>query len=283
MSMLKLRSGLLGLLAMLALGAFSAAPAFAVGGPFCHHREVGGEDEGKITEAHPEEVAGHGGVQRLEGTVGGMGLTIESEQAQVKGIIYNNADQCQAKVAITYSEPKIAALPTCEVKINSNNVVKLYGHQAWKWNGTTKQLEEKKQELQHRDWIFLPVELQQGAKELPTGTPFATITITSKAGQKCPSTVILTQAKVNGSATVAGYALQRGKENQNLGEWDEAEELRSTGGEGEQHFWNGSQFIGVKTGLTFGAPAAKYIGAFEINTIGKQEKTPPQEIAYFEE
>jgi hypothetical protein len=277
--MLKLRAGLLGLLAMLLLGAFAAAPAFAEGGPFCHHREVGEKTEGKrITEAEPEEIAGHGGVQTLTG----LGLTIESEQAQVKGIIYNNADQCQSKVAITYSTPKIVGNPNCEVKINSNNVVKLFGHQAWKWNGTKEQLEEKSQAKQHRDWIFLPVELQQGAKELPTGTPFASITISSKSGVTCNPLFVMKQAKVEGSATIAGFALQRGKENQNLEEWDEAQELRATGGEGKQHFWNGSQFIGVQTGLTFGAQTSLYNGAFEINTIGKQEKTPAQEMAYFE-
>jgi len=283
MSVLKLRAGLLGLLAILLLGAFSAAPALAEGGPFCWHRNNSKEVKGfKITEAEPEEIAGHGGAQRLEGTVGKTPIVIESEQAQVKGIIYNNPDQCQSKVVITYSTPKIVGAPNCEVKINGNNIVKLYGHQAWKWNGTKTQLEEKKQELQHRDWIFLPVELQQGATGLPTGTPFATITITSKPKVEC--LLAMPQVKVEGSATVAGFGNpQKSKENQNLGEWGLVEELRSTGGEGAQHFWNGTRFVGVQTGLTFGGAPAKYVGAFETNTIGKQEKTPPQEIAYFEE
>jgi hypothetical protein len=283
--MFKLRVGLLGLLAIVLLGAFSAAPALAEGGPYCWHRNNPKEEKGfKITGQEPEEIAGHSvSAQRLEGTIGGTAIAIESTQAQVKGILYNNPDQCQAKVSITYNNPVLVGFEkTCEVKVNGNNVVKLFGHQAWKWDGTTKQLEEKKQELQHRDWIFLPVELQQGATGLPTGTPFAAITITSKPGFTCLLTV--NQRPVEGSATVAGFANpQISKEDQKIGTWGLVEELVSLGGEGAQHFWNGTKFIGVQTGLTFGGLPATYTGRFQVNPIGKQGKTPPQEIAYFEE
>src|ERR1700730_15936289 len=97
---IKLRAGLLGLLAIALLGAFSAAPAFAEGGPWCHHREVGEKTEGtRITEAEPEEVAGHSaGEQRFKSKILGLTFTIRAQQAQVKGIIYNNEDQCQSKV-----------------------------------------------------------------------------------------------------------------------------------------------------------------------------------------
>jgi hypothetical protein len=96
--MFKLRVGLLGLLAIVLLGAFSAAPALAVGGPYCWHREKGEKLKGsKITEAEPEEIAGRGGAQRFEGKLGGSPITMELEQVQVKGVIYNNPDQCQAK------------------------------------------------------------------------------------------------------------------------------------------------------------------------------------------
>jgi hypothetical protein len=281
-SMFKLRVGLLGLLATVLLGAFSAAPALAVGGPYCWHRGIGEkESKGlKITGQEPEEIAGRGGGQRFEF----LGLVLESEGVQVKGIIYNNPDQCQVKITLTYREQKVVGNPNCEVKINGNNVVKMYGHQAWKWNGTKTQLGETKQELQHRDWIFLPVELQQGATGLPTGTQLETITITSKSGLKCSPLFVMNQTKVAGSATVAGFANpQTLKEDQKLGTFGRVEELQTTGGEGAQHFWNGTQFIGVQTGLTFGEQASKYTGAFEINPIGRQGKAPPQEIAYFEE
>jgi hypothetical protein len=281
-SMFKLRVGLLGLLAIVLLGAFSAAPALAEGGPYCWHRGLGEKEVkgSKITGQEPEEIAGRGGVQSLEG----LGLVMELEQVQVKGIIYNNPDQCQAKISLIYSGLKIPGNPNCEAKLNGNNVVKMYGHQAWKWDGTKKQLEEKKQELQHRDWIFLPVELQQGAKGLPTGTPFATLTITSKAGLKCNPLFVMNQTKIAGSITTAGFINpQTLKEDQKLGTFGRVEELRTIGGEGAQHFWNGTQFIGVQTGLTFGEQASKYAGTFEVTPIGKQGKTPPQEIAYFEE
>jgi hypothetical protein len=282
-SVFKLRVGLLGLLAVVLLGAFSAAPALAEGGPYCWHREIGEKLKGsKITEAAPEEIAGSGDAQRFEIRIAGQAIIMDSEKVQVKGIIYNNLDQCQAKVSLTYSEPKLEGFEkTCEVKINGTNVVKLFGHQAWKWNGTKVQLEEKSQALQHRDWIFLPVELQQGATGLPTGTLEA-ITITSKPGFTC--LLAMPQVKVEGSATVEGFANpQKTLGDQNLGEFAVVEELRSLGGEGAQHFWNGTRFVGVQTGLKFGGEPAKYVGKFEVNPIGKQGKTPPQEIAYFEE
>jgi hypothetical protein len=282
-SMFKLRVGLLGLLAVVLLGAFSAAPALAEGGPYCWHRGIGEtESKGlKITGQEPEEIAGRGGKQRLAGP---LGIVLESEQVQVKGILYNNPDQCQAKVILTYSTPKVVGEPNCEVKLNGNNIVKLFGHQAWKWDGTAAQLLEKPQMLQHRDWIFLPVELQQGATTLPTGTPFTTITITSKSEkEKCNPLFLLSQAKVEGSATAAGFINpQKTIEDQKIGTFGTVEEIRVTGGEGAQHFWNGTKFIGVQTGLKFIEPS-KYTGTLEVNPIGKQGKTPPQEIAYFEE
>jgi len=289
MSMCRLRAGLLGVLALLLLGTFSATPAFAEGGPYCHHREVGEKTEGtRITEAEPEEIAGHSvGEQRFKTKILGIPFTIGAKQAQIKGIIYNNADQCQTKVAIVFETFQIVeggkSLEACEVKINNNNIIKLNGHQAWKWSGEKKQLEEKSQAGQHRDWIFLPSELQQGATGLPnpeTGPAFASIRI-GPGATGCPLNGT-EQFLVRGSTTVAGFAAQKGKENQNLGEWGKAEELVATGGEGAQHFWNGKQFIGVQTKLTFGIEPAKSIGKREVNTIGRQGKTPPQEIAYFE-
>lgn len=277
MSILKLRAGLLGLLALLALSAFSAAPALAVSaGPFCHHREVGGLDEGKITEAAPEEIAGHGGTQTLTGKVLGISINVIATQAQVKGIVYNNADQCQSKVSVTYENLSVEGMPLCAVKVNSNNVVKLFGHQAWKWNGTAEQLNKENQKEQHRDWIFTPVELQKGATGMPTAT-YASLTFT---GAGC--SILVTQQPVQGSATAEGFAAQKGVENQNLEQWGKVEEIVSKGGEGQQHFYNGTKNVGVQTALKFGSEPAKYKGTLEVITIGKQGKTPPQEIAYFE-
>lgn len=134
---IKLRSGLFGLLAMLIVGAFSAAPAFAESGPFCYHKAVGTEGKGeKIKAGAPEEVQGNGGEQVLTGKVGGLKNEITSEGVQVKGIMYNNALQCQLKLELKYHSPKLKGFPTCEVKVGTNNIVKLVGHQDWKWDGT---------------------------------------------------------------------------------------------------------------------------------------------------
>jgi hypothetical protein len=274
---IKMRAGLLGLVAMLMLGAFSAAPAFAEGGPFCHHRAVGEEGNGaKITEAAPEQVLGEGLGQKLTGKVLGLATVINAVSAEVKGVLYNNPDQCQSKITITYHELSVEGMPDCVVTVNSNNTVKLYGHQAWKWNGTKTQLEEKSQALQHRDWIFLPVELPQGATGLPTGeTPYATITLTNKSEKEPCAIKGFTQEPVTGSATA-----EVGK--QALKEWSLNEEQITRGGAEKQHFWNGAAFIGVETGLKFAGTAAKYEGVFKVKTIGRQGGAA-QEVAYFEE
>jgi hypothetical protein len=285
----KLRAGLMVALgAMMLLGSLSATPAFAEGGPFCHEREAGGKGEGKlISESSPEQIQGTGGVQKLVGKVLGLSLELESQQAQVKGIIYDNEDQCQIKVLIDYGTPKVVTPSNdagCEVKINTQNSVKLFGHQAWKWNGEKKQLEEPVQKaIQHRDWIFLPVELQQGATGLPkTETPFATITL--KGSTEC---AVPGEFPVSGSASAEGFKLTGGKEpKQELEEFGTEEEVTTSlnGGAGPQHFWNGSAFIGVQTGLFIGTTkeAAKYKGAYTIKPIGRQQGVAAQEIGYFE-
>jgi hypothetical protein len=288
---IKLRAGLLVALgAVMLLGSLSASPAFAEGGPFCHHRAIGSEkDNGKITEAEPEEFDGGGGEQALAGKILGSAITIASKQAQVKGIIYNNPDQCQLKILIDYVEPHVtapASFTGCEVKINTQNSVKLFGHQAWKWAGSKTELEEKEPgKIQHRDWIFLPVELQQGAKELPkTEVPFAILTLSKKGTGTC-ELAKTTEANVTGSASGEGFHLTSGGEpKQALEEFGTEEEISTTlnGGRGPQKFWNGSlPWIGVQTGLEFAGAAATYKGAFKTKTLGRQQGAA-QEIAYFE-
>jgi hypothetical protein len=272
---IKLRAGLLGLLAMLLLGSYAAAPAFAEGGPFCHHRPLKGEGEGdRIKAQTPEQVLGEGREQFLVGKLGTTEITIKALSAQVKGIIYNNEDQCQTKVEIQYHELSVINFPGCIVKLNSNNIVKLFGHQVWKWNGTKEQLVENPQAHQVRDWLFLPTELQQGATGLPTpaGT-YTNITFRNRSGKE-GCILASVQNPVTGSATVQALPYQ-------LGTWNTTEEQIATGGEGKQHFWNGKEFIGFETGLFFAAEPAKYEGSFNIKTTGRQQEAP-QEIAYFE-
>jgi hypothetical protein len=287
---IKLRAGLLVALgAVMLLGSLSASSAFAVGGPFCHERENSKSVEGKlITEAEPEAFDGGGGEQVLAGKVLGSAITIASRQAQVKGIIYNNPDQCQSKILIDYVEPKVTApaiFTGCEVKVNTQNSVKLFGHQAWKWAGAKTELEETEPgKIQHRDWIFLPVELQQGATGLPkTTVPFAIITLSKKGIGTC-ELAATTEANVTGSASEEGFKLTNGGEpKQGLGEFGTEEEISTTlnGGKGPQKFWNGSTWIGVQTGLEFAGAAATEKAAFKTKTIGRQQGAA-QEIAYFE-
>ena len=269
---IKLRAGLLGLMAMLMLGAFSAAPAFAEGGPFCHHRANSKEGEGElIKEAAPEQIKGKGGRQVLSGKVLGMAIVNEAANVEVKGNLYNNADQCQTKIELVYNERSVSApFAGCTFKVNKNNLVKLFGHRAWKYNGNKAELEEKPKKLQRPDWIFLPNELQQGATQLPEGT-YATIIYQTKPGEKC---------SINGVEAAVGGSVTAQTEPSELAVWSTKEVQIIPKGEGLQDFWNGTTFIETKTGLKFGE-GAEYKGTIEVETAGRQGGAA-QEVALFE-
>jgi hypothetical protein len=272
----KLRAGLLGLVAMLVLGALSAAPAFAVGGPFCHHRAVGAEGEGtKITEAAPEGLEGKGGEQKLVGKILGIETEITSKGVEVKGIVYNNALQCQLKLELKYIEPKLEKIKGCEVKVGINNTVKLFGHQDWKWNGTKEQLEEKPQAKQFREWLFIPVELKEGFTEIPKG-PYVNIIISKLGGAACSlAEKEPTQFPVTESA--GGESI----ENTGLNKWGTKETISIKKGEIQQHDWNGKEFVGFTSGLFFAGNKASYTGETTTKTVGFQGGAA-QEVGYFE-
>ncbi len=260
MSGIKLRAGLLGLLAMLLLGSYAASPAFAApAGPFCHHRNSIAEGNGELIKAQtPEIVAGKGGIQVLSGKVLGMEVKNEAQNVEVKGNLYNNALQCQTKVELVYNERSVSTpFAGCTFKVNRNNLVKLYGHKAWKYNEKEAELTEKTKILQKPDWIFIPVELQEGAKELPKAT-YATIIYQTIPGQKC--SLNGTEIEVSGSVTARNVPVQ-------LEEWSKAEEQNIEKGEGKQDFWNGTVFVPVTTALKFGEGAA-YKGSIKSRNSG---------------
>ncbi len=102
---IKLRAGLLGLLAVLLLGSYTASSAFAKGGPFCHHRNSSAEGNGELIKAQtPEIIGGKGGLQVLSGKVLGMEIKQEAQSVTMTGNLYNNAQQCQAKVELVFNE-----------------------------------------------------------------------------------------------------------------------------------------------------------------------------------
>ncbi len=266
-----IRAGLLGLMTSLLFGSLAATPALAEGGPYCHHREIGAKGEGeRIAAQTPEGFTGSGGAQVLSGKVLGMTIHNVATSAQVKGILYNNADQCQAKVEIQYHEISVEGNPGCIVTVNRDNIVKLYGHRVWKWNGTKAQLEEKKQESQFPDWLFLPAELAQGAKEVPKGV-YAEVEYATKTGEKC---------FLSGNKLAVKGSTGAETEPAQAGTWGTVEKQLISKGVALQHFWNGTEFIGLKTGLEFGENA-EYKGQFTIETTGYQGR-PKQEVAYFE-
>jgi hypothetical protein len=262
----KMRAGLLGLLAMVLLGSYAATPAFAEGGPFCHHAKGPlKEDDGKIKAQEPENIQGQGTEQKLVGILGGERVTLISRSAQLKGNLYNNEDQCQAKVEIVFGTLTIAGFPGCVVTLPHQNVLKLFAHAAWTWNGEIKQLEEKPQTNQRRDWLLLPVELQQGATGLPkTEIPFTVINIAS--GKE---TCLLATRQLALKGSMAKEAKPA-----TLAEFREEEEVTLLPNRTKQHFWNGREFIGVETGLTLNSEEATIEGGFKIKPIGRQQLAP---------
>jgi hypothetical protein len=257
------RTVVLGFLALLAVGSFGASTAYGEAGPFFHHRAIGGKGEGEKVEAKsPETFSGEGGEQVMTGTIAGSGIEITAKSVQAKGILYNNALQGQAKLLQKYHEPKLVK-PTlkCEVKMGENNELKVFIHLAWKWNGTTKQLEEPSQGNQKPTGVGVPNEIASGSERLPEGS-FTTITL---SGTGCG--VLSGSFKINGSISAFPKPA-------NVEEWSKKVAVVFPGWK-QMHFWNGKTFIGVETGLTFAGNPASYNGQSEVSTAA-------QEIAVFE-
>jgi hypothetical protein len=280
--MFKMKAGLLGLLAMLLIGLYASTAAYAVG-PFFHKRAIGEAGNGvKWNQQKPpawEAVGGEGGIATLVGKIGGREVTIQAKETKVKGIVYNNAVQGQAKIELTYVEPKLIK-PTeaegikCTVTIGNNNVVKIFGHLAWTWDGTAAQLKEQPQTGQKPDWIFTPQELQQELKELPTGLIFTTITLKNVEAASC-GTLASVQNPVKGNAAAA-------VELPNVKEWSTEETQKALPNETKQHLFNGKENVGVKTGLFLGTEPAKLEQEDKVKTLGLQG-LEQQELAKFEE
>ncbi len=268
---IKLRAGLLGVLALLLLGSLVPAVASAEGGPFWHHRGKGEGGNGvKIEKGSPEKVEGKGGEQKLK-TKLGEALEITSSSVEVKGTIYNNGLQAQSNLELTYIEPKITTPESakgCEVKVGSNNVVKVHGDAAWKYKGNAEELTGKPQrKFQGIEWIFLPSERVQGeTAEEGKGSQFTTITI--EGSKVCPTTLHEKQGPVKGSLMGEG---QPG----GLEEWSTEQTIKTPEGEFWQHYWNGEKFVPWKTGLFFVNEKANLVGTTKVTTAS-------QEVALFE-
>lgn len=267
----RVRVLLVALAVTLAASLLGAVQASAAAGPFCYHRAIGGQGKGELIKAQtPEQVFGGGGPQKFITKIAGAETEIESPFAQVKGVIYNNNLQCQVKIDLKYQTPKLVKpnLPGCNVTIGSGNSAKAVGHQVWSYNGLAKELEEQKQLQQKPVGILLPSELVEGSKELPKET-YTTITFGASCG-----VLMGLKVEVRGSG---GGTLKP----EHIGEWATTTEIQSEGGEILQHFWNGKEMVGAKTGLTVGTEPAKYEGRAKMKTIGRQQGAP-QEIALFE-
>jgi hypothetical protein len=247
------------------LGGGSKGVGTAGPGPFWHHRVNSKEGIGSKIEANAlENFQGEGGEQKLRAKVAETSIEIVSSHVQIKGAVYNNALQGQAKLELVYTEPKIIkpALKECSVVLGENNSVRLKGHLMWKWNGLAKQLVEGAPTAQKPDLVFTPTEIATGATALPKGELTKIVTKGSGCG------ILAGTFKVEGSETDLPSS-------PNLEEWSSTLSTRTTeAGEMLQHFWNGGEFIGAKAGMIFAGNQASMIGQTTMKA--------GQEVAIFE-
>jgi hypothetical protein len=266
----KLKASLLALLTVLAAGACFASVASAEG-PFLHRRPVGNTGSGtRIPESEPEVVASAPGKAFFKVDILSLHINITTEDTQIKGIVYNNALQGQAKIETVYVQPKVEGPETkgCVVNIgNSNNTTKLKGHLVWSWNGEKKQLEEVSQKAQKPYWLFTAAELLPGATQLPKGPLFE---ITLK-GAGC---MIASTTDIEGSFA---NSIEPGLE-----EWSLSETQSQVPNKQLLHFWNGSKNIGTETEAMFGGQPFTFVGELKFKTLGGSQGGAAQEIARFE-
>jgi hypothetical protein len=259
------RAALLGALTTLLAGSCLPASAPANPGPFAYHRAIGEKGNGvKISEASPERFQGEGGEQRAASKIAGTEVEGVAKSVQIKGIIYNNGLQGQLKMELKFHGVELIKpkLPGCEVKFGKNNSATVFGHLAWKWNNTAKQLEEPAPGLsQGATGIGVGSELTQGATGLPT-SEFATITFSGTCG------VLLGKFTAKGSETIKTKP-------STLGEWSKSLAVTLSEGKEFVHFWNGKTFIGAETALLLGSEPATVAGESKAEVSG-------QEVTVFE-
>ncbi len=270
-----MRATLLGLMALLVVGSYAASSAYAEGGPWWHHRNNSEETQKKLVEGATENIQGKGGKQVLTGNLGKETLTaveIDAESVQIKGILYNAGNQAQGKINLTYVGLKTPASGCTKVEVGtSGNTVHVEAWMAWKWDGTTKQLEEKPQKkVQGRDMVFFPTEPTNSELETGLAEHEFTTVILGPAG---PCLLV-------GKYPVAGTAAANPVSPPNIGEFSKTEKLIiNSESEPKQHVWNAAKkrYEGLKKlGLKMSGNPATLIGEAEI-------KAEAQEMELLEE
>jgi hypothetical protein len=244
---------------MLLVGSFAAASAEANQGPFWYHRAVGAQGKGtKLTNGTSVEVRGGGGVAVFKSKLAGAEIELTSSQVQIKGLIFNNALQGQARLEFAYNQPTAIKPSSCTVRVASNNVVKVFGHQVWTYNNELKQLTEQPVQNQKPQWLFLGQELQQGAGNLPTGVPFTSITF---SGALCP---------ISGQGNVIGSIVAAVKPEQ-LGAFSRDQVAESLLNGSLLHFWNGASNITGASALKFNNEEAKLVQTGKVSVVSAEE------------
>lgn len=257
----KVRSLILGLLSVMVLGAIVSGPALAEPGPFWHHRAVGGKGVGeKVEKTAPEKFTGKSAATEFESVVGSTAVRLVGE-VEVEGTVWNETNQGQGELKTKFTNVKDPALPTCNVTVTVPEPYRI--HLMWKYAGNEKELTEQPQSQQKWDGFIIPLKtelLEKGVKENNT---FATVGF---AGAGCNL--------LNGiKSTAVGSVAFSG--NMGLEGWSQTPTLFFPGQSLWQHYWNGKEFVAIKTGLLFGKEPAKFLGPVQI----KFEK---QEVAVFE-
>jgi hypothetical protein len=250
---------LLGMLAMLLVGSFAAASAEANQGPYWYHRAIGGQGKGVKLSGQQgglpfEEVRGGGGKVEFKGKAAGTEVELTASQVQIKGVVYNNGLQGQAKLAFAYFNPVSVFPAGCIVKIGTNNVVNVFGHLVWTYAGNSSELTEQPVQKQRPQWLFLGKELPQGATSVPS-EEFTKITLSGCAAA--------------GTFPVKGSVVAKIKPEQ-LGAFSTEQTAESLENGTRLHFWNGSSNIEGTSSLIFGTEAATLKQSGLVKAFGTQ-------------
>lgn len=261
--MFRVRLLLMGLLSALAIGMTAAAAATAEAGPFWHQREGGKGSGVKIEQSKPVAYSGQGKVKFNFFIMNKLAGILDAE-IQIKGGIWNEANQGQLKAQVKFEQVRPPGEPACksETKVPEN----YQGHLMWKWNGETKQLEESSQAQQKWDIMLTPGQTKLDEKGLSGKNILATVSF----GASCGSFSNTTQSFKGAMIFAADAGLEAFH---NTFTFIGSLPLTFVT-PFDTHYWNGKGSIGLEENLFFEAVRSGLAGEFPVK-FG-------QEVAVFE-
>lgn len=259
---------LTGLTALLTMSFILSVTALAGPGPFWHQRKAGEMGNGvKISGLSPEKFQGKGSLNIL--------ITfheVTCNEAQIKGLIYNNSLQGQGKLAVLYTGCS-SNLTHCIV--NEPVHFSTNAHLAWKWEQEPKELEgQKRQSLgQVPGMLLYHGEIEEGVKGLKEEMEFISISFKKDGVGECEFAEAPLVIKGYSSAEITPEGIEH---------WASTYHLRFRTSQIWQTYWNGSEQLGLLSSLKGGiSSSAGFKGQAKLGPFLAQGGEP-REIAIFE-